>query len=491
MSKDICFKGGIFMVRSRRILKIAVLAFTAIIILLVINVHGTVLAAEKSGQWRETVAEDGSEWRYWMLPDGTAEVEFLISIGKSDIVVPKYVDGHKVTRLTNECFMFYYDITSVTIPEGVKYIGECAFFDCIKLKEVNLPSTLEEIGEYAFKDCYKLKSVVIPSNVKKLGRYLFTGCKKLESVTISCKIKNIPEYTFNGCKSLKCIDIPYTVRNIGRSAFSECSSLSRVSIPSSVRKIDEDAFFNCSSLKNVNIPSSVKTISKSAFSGCKKLEKVYIYRNDVDLHIADKQDRYDGSSFEDCPKLTIVARAGSSAEKYAENQNVPFEKTTKLDDISTFDIQLSRDSYTYNGKAKRPSVVIKSNRGVLKESNYTIQYKNNVNPGMASVIITGKGRYTGTIKKRFAIRLATPKVSARSTSNGIRISWNKISGADGYYVYRKSGKENWEIIEQTKSAKRLYYIDKKAKSGKNYRYTVRAYKGTKKSKFKATKYIKK
>lgn len=63
---------------------------------------------------------------------------------------------------------------------------------------------------------------------------------------------------------------------------------------------------------------------------------------------------------------------------------------------------------TYNGKAQTqsPSVIVKVggvNRVLKQGTDYTITYKNNTNAGTATMTITGKGNFAGSISKTFKI----------------------------------------------------------------------------------------
>jgi len=70
--------------------------------------------------------------------------------------------------------------------------------------------------------------------------------------------------------------------------------------------------------------------------------------------------------------------------------------------------------------------------------------------------------------------LAAPKLSsAKNSASGVKFTWEKVNGAEGYKVYRKSGSGSFEYIGKTS---KTTYTDKTAKSGTNYTYTVRAYK---------------
>lgn len=75
--------------------------------------------------------------------------------------------------------------------------------------------------------------------------------------------------------------------------------------------------------------------------------------------------------------------------------------------------------------------------------------------------------------------MTTTKSSSSSVSNtSVQINWKKVSGASGYYVYRKVEGGNWKRIATIKSSSTLTYTDKKAYAGK-YIYTVKAYSGSK------------
>ena len=73
--------------------------------------------------------------------------------------------------------------------------------------------------------------------------------------------------------------------------------------------------------------------------------------------------------------------------------------------INTLKVKLSKTSYKYNGKSKKPDVLLYGNNRVLiRGRDYTATYKNNKQAGKATVIIKGKGNWTGTIKKQFWIK---------------------------------------------------------------------------------------
>ena len=72
--------------------------------------------------------------------------------------------------------------------------------------------------------------------------------------------------------------------------------------------------------------------------------------------------------------------------------------------------------------------------------------------------------------------MGTTSTTVRTNNNMYNsLSWNKIDGADGYYVYRRIPGNSWECIKVLKGGNSLKYQDKKVKSLETYQYMVRAY----------------
>lgn len=75
-------------------------------------------------------------------------------------------------------------------------------------------------------------------------------------------------------------------------------------------------------------------------------------------------------------------------------------------DISNGDLQLSDNSFTYTGSEHRPEVTLRLDGDTVSPDNYTVEYENNINAGTATVIVEGKGNYTGSLQTTFVIAKA-------------------------------------------------------------------------------------
>ena len=98
---------------------------------------------------------------------------------------------------------------------------------------------------------------------------------------------------------------------------------------------------------------------------------------------------------------------GSKTVTFKIKRNIAKAKTNKV------------KGYTYTGKKLCPKPTVKYGSKTLKRgTDYTLSFKNNLNVGTATIVITGKGNYAGTKKITFKIvkrSLAKAKTSKIST----------------------------------------------------------------------------
>ncbi len=195
-------------------------------------------------------------------------------------------------------------LTSIKIPDSVKTIESFAFYECYMLHEMYIGNSVETIGDYAAYNCYQLHDLQIPNSVKSLGKGCFAGCSNMAELNIPASVTSIPDFAFSQNYSLNKVEIADSVVSIGESAFSGCSAIESLTLPSKLEKISKYAFYSCTSLSKLEIPKSVSEIGEFAIG--------YTYSSD-------------GSS--EPTKIENVMISGtrdSAAHKYAKENNIGF-----------------------------------------------------------------------------------------------------------------------------------------------------------------------
>lgn len=133
-------------------------------------------------------------------------------------------------------------VKSVTIEDGIKTIGNGAFYWCKNLTSVTMPNNLTYIGKSAFSDCTGLKTIRLPFYLETIDMAAFSNCTALESISFSTHIELIGNEAFKGCTKLAEVTInDGAAAEIGNYAFCD-TALTDVFIPAGTTKIGTCAF---------------------------------------------------------------------------------------------------------------------------------------------------------------------------------------------------------------------------------------------------------
>ncbi|MEY8518517.1 leucine-rich repeat domain-containing protein [Lachnospiraceae bacterium 29-84] len=165
-------------------------------------------------------------------------------------------------------------------------------------------------------------------------------------------------------------------------------------IQDGITELEDKAFFLGEETEypgEITIPESVTKIGRHAVG-------YYSYYDDGDDG--------DGFVYVVSSGWTIHCYQDSAAHRYAEENGVKYElQGAALVDINDCAIQLGGDRHVYSGMAIKPQVTVKDGDKTLTEgTDYEVSYQDNVDAGNAKAIVTGKGNYTGTVTKPFAIQ---------------------------------------------------------------------------------------
>ena len=208
------------------------------------------------------------------LVEGGGSVRIVRYVGNSfDVRIPPMIGGSPVTHIGEGAFAgmnWDYDgeewivghqLTSVTIPDSVTYIGTYAF-GWNQLTSVTIPNSVRTIGWGAF-DSNQLANVYIGNNVTSIGGSAFFR-NKITSVTIPNSVTSIGQAAFVE-NQLTNVIIGNRVSHIGNMAFFH-NQLTSVAIPDSVTYIGTHAFGR-NQLTNVIIGNGVTNVGRMAFEG--------------------------------------------------------------------------------------------------------------------------------------------------------------------------------------------------------------------------------
>jgi len=220
-----------------------------------------------------------------------------------------------------------------------------------------------------------------------------------------------------------------------------------------------------------------KTCKVCGYTSGKKLGHSYTNACDTTCNTCGAK-RTASHDYETITTKATLTKNGSVVKKCKDCGKVA--STTTIKYAKTF--KLSATSYTYDGKAKTPTVTVKDSSGktLNKNVDYTVTYSSGrKNPGTYKVTIKMKGDYSGTKTLTFDIKLATPKISVSNASDGVKVSWDEVSGAKSYTVYKStysSGKwSSWKAVKTGLTG--TSYTDKSVKSNTKVKYYVRAING--------------
>lgn len=146
------------------------------------------------------------EWDYFVTEDGAVLIGYHGD--ETEVTVPSVIEGVPVytlkqRTLENERRGVFYktDVTHVTIPGTISYIGEGAFFNC-GITSVTLEDGVKTIGQYSFYNA-DIEYLYLPDSVEYIGREAFAYCEQLKAVDMGRNVKTIRYWAFAGCSSLE------------------------------------------------------------------------------------------------------------------------------------------------------------------------------------------------------------------------------------------------------------------------------------------------
>ncbi len=409
--------------------------------------------------------------------------------------------------------------------EELKYINRNAFRNS-SVKEIVLPDTVKNIAESAFAFS-KAEKIILPETITEIPEMCFYGADNLKEIVLPKTLKTIKVNAFSNCKSLESINLPYGIEKIDGAAF-HCSGLKSVIIPDSVKNIGNYAF----GYYSADDIEFVKDETFEIQGRSKTTAEEYAIANGfrfTDVSPAQPEIWY---AYTDKISATIFWEQTEDAEKYEVYRKIDDKPFMKIAEIGVNEDAVYSDTTVQNGQTYIYTVVaVKGNLRSSYENTVELTFVKLSTPELISAQMTEKGitikwntvsdaegyilfrrtentewneiadlkgkvtsfedktcksgeiyyytvkAYDGSLESGCdydgvsSMYLGIPKLKkAENASKGIKITWEKVKGANGYIIGRRTSSTGWTKIAQVSDVDN--YIDKTAKKGTEYAYTV-------------------
>lgn len=425
-----------------------------------------------------------------------------------NIIIPD-----SVSSIGQWAFASCNSLSNITLPDSITAIEEGAFSDCTSLDKIILPNNLTSLGNDVFEYCNAeitfpsgleripelgmnaTRKVNIPEGVKIIGEDAFWACSNLKEITLPSTITSIESGAFFNT-SISGFNYPQNIDSIPINAF--CGTkLTEFSVPPKVTEINDDAFYNCTDLVKISIPESVKYIGTDVFKNCRNLT-IYGYKDTAAESYANAHNiKFISADY----KVIFKDNGRTQKTEYVlegENATPPSLKekpgytlswdadyTNIQEDMVINAVWTKKD----NGGGNTTIIVSPS-----ETNKYTVTFKDRgeviktekVKSGDAAEypFITRSGyklswdkdfsKVTANITVNAVWTVIKPEkvtsLTAESGKKSIALSWDETEYAGYYLVYRKADSEK-EYTQVAKTTK-ILWTDSKAVPGTQYSYKV-------------------
>ena len=440
---------------------------------------------------------------------------------------------NSVTEIDWYAFSGCENLSSLTLSNKLDSIGRGAFESCTSLTSVTLPNSVTKIGDYAFGSCSSLKTVSIGSRLKDSTNNFVAGwlsdCTALESITVSSSNNNYS--SANGImydkkktvilvypqgKKDTSYTVPSTIKTLYFMSTNNNPYLKTITIPSSVTDIRDYAVgytekdgwdynkvsgftikgykgtvaeryarnsdFNFVQLQVVPTSVALNKTTLTLDIGKTSNLRATVYPSNAsnkkctwsssNTRVA----TVDGNGKVTAKKagtatITVKTANGKTASCNVTVQAVQAVPTSVSLNKTSLTLDVSK-SYTL-AKTVSPSNAVTSytwsssnTRVATVDSNGKVTAKK---AGTATITVKTSNGKTATCK--VTVNLPAPQITGlANTTDGIKISWNKVDGAYGYRLYYKPVSGGWKRFKDTTATS---FTDSGVVPNKTETYTIR------------------
>lgn len=269
---------------------------------------------------------------------GSATNPYFSLVKRKESGTPKCVLHADTKRIESGAFS-QREITSITFPQGLRFIATNAFDSATGNFDVTIPdgvcvesrafysarihsitisknadlqayalrstfvqtATFEEgctkVSPGLFYGSFSLTSVHLPESMLHIGNAAFRQCSKLQNIDLPSNLIRLGKEAFLSCPAITAVTFPTTLTEIGSYAFSDCDGLTSLYLPEHITQIGENAFSYCDRLKSIIIDAHITVLSPSILENSKELET---------LQLPGTLKKIDSYALAQCTKLKII-----------------------------------------------------------------------------------------------------------------------------------------------------------------------------------------
>jgi surface protein len=358
--------------------------------------------------------QDDSGTYYTELPKGLSTSILLTAAEEPDVV-----QSYQVTVLTNQTYTGKALTPEVVVTYGAKVLTLGVDYKVSYANNVNVAAsdakkaptaTVKFIGDYSGNESLTATFTILPKTLTKGNTTVSSMVFKTDN-----KVKKpAPTVTADGVKLKSGTDFDVTFPDSGADAYKAPGQYSVVitgkgnyqGSVTATMVILETTQVMASQLKVATIPA----YTYEEGSPATPTPKVTYQKKELTLG---KDYTISYRNNDRAGKATLIITGLENKNEDGTYVYGTVEKTFTIKGTA-----LSKAKATYNNKATFtgseicPDVTLKVGETTLRlGKDYTVEYTNNINAGKGTILLTGCGGYTGTVKKTFTIQPASEVVS--------------------------------------------------------------------------------
>lgn len=418
-----------------------------------------------------------------------------------------------ITRIGQYAFENCTLLSNLSLPDTITKIEYGAFHNCTSLDKIVLPNNLISLGDDVFENCNieitfplsleripelgrnAIRKALIPEGVKIIGEDAFWACSNLKEITLPLTITSIESGAFAGT-SITSFNYPQNITSISLSALKN-TKLKEFSVPEKITEINDEAFCNCTDLVKISIPESVKYIGTDVFKNCRNLT-IYGYKDSA----AESYAKANNIKFISANYKVIFKDNGRTkkTENVLEGENAT---PPSLEEKPGYTLSWDADYTNIQEDMVINAVWTKKDNGggnttiivsPSETNKYTVTFKDRGKIVKTEKVKSGdaaeypyinRNGYELSWDKDFSKVTANITVNAVWTvikpnkvtsliaevqKNSIDLSWDRAENTDYYLVYRKATSDT--EYKQIKKTTKILWTDEDVEPGTEYSYKV-------------------